>query len=148
MQGHHVVIPVRIKDGSRRVDLDLVVVAVVARVSWLEHDLDGRGAAPQVGIRIVASKGGNRVTIGHHEPEVKVIVIPADAGRGRDRVARRYPAPVVCVDEWPQHGRCPPDRFVELAIDHGARGEARNPRRRATDGGIALDPLATPASRE
>lgn len=48
------VVPMRVEDSPCGVDLDLVVVTVVARIHWLEHDLDCGGAGPQVRIRIVA----------------------------------------------------------------------------------------------
>src|ERR1017187_741720 len=136
----------RVENSPRGVNLNFVVVTVVARIPWLEHDLDGGGAAPQVGIRIVASKGRDRVTIGHHETEVEAFVIPADTGRGRNGVARRYPPPVIRVDERPEHRRRPPHRLVEAAINHRTRGEAGNPRRRAADGAIAQGAVTAPTT--
>jgi hypothetical protein len=99
-------------------------------------------------VRIVATEGGDRVTVSYDEAEVEAFVVPTDTSSGSDWVARRHMTPVIRVDEWPEHCRRPPDGLVEFAINGWARGEAGHVCGSAIDGGLSLDALATTASGE
>jgi len=67
----HVVVPVRVEHRASHVDLDLVVVAVVAGIAGLKHDLDAGGFSPHVRIDIASAEGRAGRAIAHDEARYK-----------------------------------------------------------------------------
>jgi hypothetical protein len=134
--GAVVVVPARVEDRADDIELQLVVVAVVAGVAGWSISSTALERSQRWGSTSSRPNGELAPSSGTRKPRYERPVVPADA-----REAAGEPAAVGLahpgIDERAERGRGRPGGVVEPAVDLRGRGEAAHRRGGAGDRGVA-----------